>query len=432
MAGRLTLHRQGGRSGRRIGRVGGAFVAIAALVGLQAVPAAMAGPAQHPIPSNAVVVSSRQSALGRILINSSGFSLYDFSGDAAPTSPVTACIPANTAPTGLPCTTVWKPLLASGPLVAGPGVKAKGLGQLTRGAINQVTYFGQPLYTFLNDTAPGQINGQDITSFHGFWRLMSVDGKPAADRAAVSLELSVDGPVLKTTTAGATPRTLYNLTSDPPGGTACTAACTAFWPPLLTDRMPTAGPGVNRNALGLLHRPEGTLQVTYFGEPIYLYAFDLGAGQPGGQVNGNDNIDSNAKGVWYTLASDGMSNAGPVPVEAETAGAKSLVAASAVSSGGTTATLYAFSIDTATAAQCTGACARAWPPLLTTAPPVAGPGTTPALVGAIQRADGSFQVTYAGPPLYLFSQALNPTTAGEGITAFGGTFNVITVAGAVS
>ena len=291
--------------------------------------------------------SSRTTSAGRVLINSSGFSLYVFSGDAAPT-PVTSCLPANTAPTGTMCTAIWRPLLATGPLVAGPGVRAKGLAKLTRAGIgDQVTYFGQPLYTFVQDTAAGQINGQDITSFHGFWRLVGVDGKPAADRAAVGLELSADGPILKTTTAGGTARTLYNLTSDPPGGTACTAACTAFWPPVLTDRLPAAGPGVNRNALGLLHRPEGTLQVTYFGQPMYLYAFDLGAGQPGGQVNGNNNIDANVNGVWYSVAPDGRSNAGAVPVLTETAAAQTILAASAVSSGGTTATLYTFSLDNA-------------------------------------------------------------------------------------
>ncbi len=428
MAGRLTIQRYPDGSRRRqLRRLGGALLAVVALVGLQAVPAAIAGPATSA-PSGAVVVSSRQTSAGRVLINSSGFSLYVFSGDAAPT-PVTSCLPANTAPTGTMCTAIWRPLLATGPLVAGPGVRAKGLAKLTRAGIgDQVTYFGQPLYTFVQDTAAGQINGQDITSFHGFWRLVGVDGKPAADRAAVGLELSADGPILKTTTAGGTARTLYNLTSDPPGGTACTAACTAFWPPVLTDRLPAAGPGVNRNALGLLHRPEGTLQVTYFGQPMYLYAFDLGAGQPGGQVNGNNNIDANVNGVWYSVAPDGRSNAGAVPVLTETAAAQTILAASAVSSGGTTATLYTFSLDNAATSDCNANCARAWPPLLTTAPPVPGPGVTASQLGTVQRQDGSFQISYAGHPLYLFSQALNPTTAGDGKNAFGGTFKVITAA----
>ena len=119
---------------------------------------------------------------------------------------------------------------------------------------------------------------------------------------------------------------------------------------------------MNRNALGLLHRPEGTLQVTYFGQPMYLYAFDLGAGQPGGQVNGNNNIDANVNGVWYSVARDGRSNAGAVPVLTETAAAQTILAASAVSTGGTTATLYTFSLDNAATSDCNANCARAWPP----------------------------------------------------------------------
>src|ERR1700694_1785616 len=67
-------------------------------------------------PANAVVVSSRPTVVGHVLVTSSGFSLYDFSGDALPS--VTGCLPSNLSvqPPGVPCTQIWRPLLATGPL----------------------------------------------------------------------------------------------------------------------------------------------------------------------------------------------------------------------------------------------------------------------------------------------------------------------------
>jgi predicted lipoprotein with Yx(FWY)xxD motif len=45
-----------------------------------------------------------------------------------------------------------------------------------------------------------------------------------------------------------------------------------------------------------------------------------------------------------------------------------------------------------------------WPALTTAGKPVAGPGVDPHLLGTVYRADlGTFQVTYAGHPLYLFT-----------------------------
>jgi hypothetical protein len=49
-----------------------------------------------------------------------------------------------------------------------------------------------------------------------------------------------------------------------------------------------------------------------------------------------------------------------------------------------------------------------WPALLTSDPPIAGPGVNPGLLGMVYRADlDAFQVTYANHPLYLFDQGPN-------------------------
>ena len=411
-----------------------AVIALTALTALMAAPAAIASPVANP--GAPVVINSRSTALGTVLVDSGGFSLYDFSGDGAP---FLSCLPTNTQNGAPPCPVVWPPLVATGPLVAGPGVNQKGLGQETRpgpngSTIQQVTYFGQPLYRFMFDTAPHQTNGEDVTSFLGFWRLVSVDGRPAADQATARLELSPNGPVLAAPVAFGFTRSLYHLTTDPPRTTKCTGACAAVWPPVLSDEMPKSGPGIDSGALGLLRRPDGTHQVTYFGQPLYMFAFDLGALAPSGQTNGDNFIDPFAFGVWYTLSPTGRPDPGAVSVQTESSPLGTILATSAASPfnpGATTATVYAFSADTATKSNCDGRCARIWPPLLTSQPPVAGPGATPGLIGSIQRGDGSFQITYNSHPLYLFSQALDPSTAGEGKGAlFGGTFHALTPAGA--
>lgn len=56
-----------------------------------------------------------------MLVNSQGFSLHDFSGDGF--DAVTGCLPTNMS-AGTACTSVWRPAVATGPLVAGRGSPA--------------------------------------------------------------------------------------------------------------------------------------------------------------------------------------------------------------------------------------------------------------------------------------------------------------------
>jgi predicted lipoprotein with Yx(FWY)xxD motif len=66
--------------------------------------------------------------------------------------------------------------------------------------------------------------------------------------------------------------------------------------------------------------------------------------------------------------------------------------------------LYLFAADHTTKSTCYGECAKAWPPMLTKGAPEAGPGLDSSLLGTTTRRDGSTQVTYAGHPLYYFSE----------------------------
>jgi len=90
-------------------------------------------------------------------------------------------------------------------------------------------------------------------------------------------------------------------------------------------------------------------------------------------------------------------------------------------------TLYAFSEDAGGHSTCTGACEKAWPPLLVEhGEPEPSNGAGASRLGTITRADGSRQVTYAGHPLYTFGGDKQPGEAsGQGSSAFGGTWTAL-------
>jgi predicted lipoprotein with Yx(FWY)xxD motif len=73
-------------------------------------------------------------------------------------------------------------------------------------------------------------------------------------------------------------------------------------------------------------------------------------------------------------------------------------------------TLYYFQKDQKGSgkSKCEGACAQAWPPLLTEGKPEAMEGVKAAMLGTIKRDDGTTQVTYAGWPLYTFVEDKKP------------------------
>jgi predicted lipoprotein with Yx(FWY)xxD motif len=93
-------------------------------------------------------------------------------------------------------------------------------------------------------------------------------------------------------------------------------------------------------------------------------------------------------------------------------------------------TLYLFKADQGSKSACTGACAVAWPPLVTQGKPTLGKGVDGSLVGTTTRPEGTAQITYNGHPLYLFAKDTRAgETNGQGVTAFGAAWFALNSAG---
>jgi predicted lipoprotein with Yx(FWY)xxD motif len=126
-----------------------------------------------------------------------------------------------------------------------------------------------------------------------------------------------------------------------------------------------------------------------------------------------------ALGAGIATAAAGPSSPAKVGVRSTSLG-KILVNGKGVS-------LYLFEKDKKGKSACSGACAKAWPPLLTKGAPKASGGAVASKLGTTKRSDGTRQVTYNGHPLYTFIKDKNKagSTAGEGVDAFGAEWYVV-------
>jgi len=116
---------------------------------------------------SSATVSLRQTDLGRILVSAKGRTLYLFMKDVNGKS---AC--------GGSCVTYWPPLVKTGKLTVGPGLKRALIGTTKRsdGRL-QVTYNKHPLYTFALDRSAGQTKGQGSSNFGAKWYAVSAKGR---------------------------------------------------------------------------------------------------------------------------------------------------------------------------------------------------------------------------------------------------------------
>ena len=119
----------------------------------------------------AVLTVATAPKVGAILVNSKGFTVYDFHKDKGTTS---SCYGG--------CEGVWPPVTTEGAPQTGEGAMSSQLGTTKRkDGTTQVTYAGHPLYTYVADKKPGEANGSDFSSFGAQWYALHANGEEAGD-----------------------------------------------------------------------------------------------------------------------------------------------------------------------------------------------------------------------------------------------------------
>jgi predicted lipoprotein with Yx(FWY)xxD motif len=106
-------------------------------------------------------------------------------------------------------------------------------------------------------------------------------------------------------------RTVYMFAADKSGSSTCTGQCATYWPPVTGTAAHTSGAAV-ASMTGTISRPDGTMQITYAGHPLYLYAGDSKAGDTKGQ--GSDNFGAK----WWLLDPQGKPITGAAPAAKST------------------------------------------------------------------------------------------------------------------
>lgn len=146
----------------------GVFFAVLLLCAAVAVAAAGAS-GQRAVAAKVAKVQLRHTELGKILVNSSGFTLYRFTHD--PRNKDTCMTVEN-------CKEIWPPLLTSGRPIAGSGVKSSLLSsiRLPNGR-RQVTYAGHPLYMYAPASERGETSYVGFSSYGGTWYAVNAAGK---------------------------------------------------------------------------------------------------------------------------------------------------------------------------------------------------------------------------------------------------------------
>jgi predicted lipoprotein with Yx(FWY)xxD motif len=102
---------------------------------------------------------------------------------------------------------------------------------------------------------------------------------------------------------------LYSPDQEANGMISCKGSCTSIWVPLtLSAGAKPTGAGDVNTMLGTVHRPDGSMQVTFRGKPLYTFVEDSGPGMVSG--NGFHDQFGGQQFTWHVAAVGAVSSSG--------------------------------------------------------------------------------------------------------------------------
>jgi predicted lipoprotein with Yx(FWY)xxD motif len=242
-----------------------------------------------PPPSASVKLGSAQ-LYGSYLVDGAGRTLYLFARDlpaGGGNSAVSNCTGSSADTTS--CVYFWPIFHAANNIVQ--GIAASDLGEITRAdGLKQTTYKGWPLYYFVNDAHPGDINGEAIANWFvirsPFYTVMTL-----TDAQGVTRLVDASG------------RSLYVFTQDTAGEvpiSACVGTagdrttCVGNWP-IFSSGTIVAPSVAAPDRFTTFTRGDGQQQTAFDGKPLYYFVDDQVPGDVKGLTFGP------GLGFWFTV-----------------------------------------------------------------------------------------------------------------------------------
>ena len=159
------------------------------------------------------------------------------------------------------------------------------------------------LIALLGLTAAGCGSGDSSSSSTTAASSTTAPTSAGGSGGAATIDLA-DNPDLGQILTDADGNTVYLFEKDEDGTSNCSGECATEWPPVTTSGSAKAGDGADQSLISTIKRDDGSMQVTYDGHPLYLYAGDT---KPG-DTSGNELELYGAE--WYAITPDGSNAEG--------------------------------------------------------------------------------------------------------------------------